>query len=295
MASVFSSLSPSEPRTERSEHYRKLLSFVITNAWMGENMAVENYSEMVPLFSTVDEKIEAVHQAKDEGKHVLVLEKLAKKAGCAIDDNLIEEEWKTIRATFREAARKGDLAACLIIQDLMVEALAVGMYRTFAGDSNQDRESAKVAGQLLDDELRHLDIGVRRINALMEKDSDAVHDSLVWAHSRVMPCLFAMVHNACDFLCAKNIYCKSELAYVEGGELYLDGKPKSDTFINLESLKIAALEHYVGMLDTTGFESRVTNQLISSMAAYEVPGRVDLGIRETLQGRRPAAAEDKCC
>lgn len=270
----------------RSEHYQKLLSFVISNAWMGENMAVENYSEMVPLFSSTAEKIEATRQSKDEGKHVLLLEKLASRIGKGIDRTLIEEEWQTIRSTFREAVEKKDLAACLIIQDLMVEALAIGMYRTFAGPTNADRDAAKVAGQLLDDELRHLDIGVRRIGALLEADSEAVHDSLVWAHSRVMPAVFAMVHNACDFLCSKNVFCKSDLAYVEGGELHLDGAPKSDVFINLESLKIAALEHYVNMLDTSGFSPRTTNQLISSMAAYEIPGRPDLGIKQTLSARQ---------
>jgi fatty aldehyde decarbonylase len=269
----------------RSDHYRKLLCFVVSNAWMGENMAVENYSEMVPLFDSVDEKIEAVHQAKDEAKHILVLEKLGKRAGFDIDHALIEEEWKSIRATFREAVAKRDLAACLIIQDLMVEALAVGMYKTFASSANGDRETAKVAGQLLDDELRHLDIGVRRINALMSSNSEGVHDSLVWAHNRVMPSLFAMVHNACDFLCAKHIYCESEMAYVEGGELYLDGRPRSESFINLEALKLAALEHYVSMLDTTGFERRVANQLVAGMAAYEVPGRLNIGIKEALQSR----------
>ena len=274
---------------QRSEHYRKLLSFVISNAWMGENMAVDNYSEMVTLLSSTEEKLEAVRQSKDEGKHVLLLEKLAARVGGGIDQNLIEDEWQTIRATFREAVAKKDLAACLIIQDLMVEALAIGMYRTFAGPTNADREAAKVAGQLLDDELRHMDVGVRRIHALMKADSDAVHDSLIWAHSRVMPAMFAMVHNACDFLCAKNVYCKSELAYVEGGDLHLDGAPKSDAFINLESLKIAALEHYVNMLDTSGFAPRITNQLVSSMAAYEIPGRPDLGIKQTLVARQSAA------
>lgn len=273
---------------ERGEHYLKLLSFVVSNAWMGENMAVENYSEMVPLFSTVEEKMEAVQQAKDEGKHILLLEKLGKKAGFAINRELIEDEWKTVRASFREAAAKGDLAGCLIIQDLMVEALAVGMYRTFAESRHGDHEAAKVARQLLDDELRHLDIGTRRLNDLIAKDSDAVHDSLVWAHSRVMPALFAMVHNACDFLCSRHVFCKSELAYVEGGQLFLDGKPKTDAFVDLEALKIAALEHYVSMLDTTDFDKRVVNQLVASMAAYEIPGRADLGIAQVLTPGHPA-------
>lgn len=266
--------TPHPPR----DHYLKLLSFVVSNAWTGERMAVENYSEIVPLMPTTDAKIQVVHQARDESKHIVILEKLARVIGFEVDQAMIQEEWQAVRDAFHESAQRGDLAGCLIIQDLMVESLAIGLYTTFASSANGDRDAAKVASQLLDDELRHLQIGVRGINQLIEKDSDAVHDSLVWAHNRVMPNLFAMVHNACNFLCSRKVYCESNMAYVEGGSLHLDGLPQSEEYLNLESLKVAALEHYVEMLHTTGFDSRVANQLIASMAAYEVPGRGALGL-----------------
>jgi hypothetical protein len=32
------------------------------------------------------------------------------------------------------------------------------------------------------------------------------------------------------------------------------------------------------MLDAAGFETKVTNRLIASMASYEVPGRSSIGI-----------------
>ena len=65
---------------KRSDYYLKVLSFVASNAWCGENIAVENYSEMVPLMPTVEAKIEAVHQAKEEAKHILLLEKLGQRS-----------------------------------------------------------------------------------------------------------------------------------------------------------------------------------------------------------------------
>jgi fatty aldehyde decarbonylase len=262
--------TPQIPALPPRDHYLKLLSFVVSNAWAGERMAVDNYSEIVPLLPTTDQKIQVVHQARDESKHILVLEKLARHIGFSVDELLIQREWDGVRSAFHDAAGRGDLAGCLIIQDLMVESLAIGLYSTFASSANGDRETAKTAAQLLDDERRHLEIGVRGIRELLERDPDGVHDSLVWAHNRVMPCLFTMVHNACDFLCSRNIYCKSDMAYVEGGALFLDGRPKGDEYLNLESLKVAALEHYVEMLHTTGFEGRVANPLIASMSAYEV-------------------------
>lgn len=277
-------LTSSEPATgRRSDYYLKVLSFVASNAWCGENMAVQNYSEMVPMMATVEDKIEAVNQAKEEAKHILLLEKLAQRVGFPIDETMLQDDWPKVRATFHEAASKGDLAACLIIQDLMVESLAIGLYSTFADDSNKDVETQRVAAVLLKDEVEHLDIGLRRIRELIASDSEAVHDSLVWAHSRVMPLLFNMVHTACDFLCErKNLPCNSGLAFVQNAVLYLSGKRKGTDFIDLDRLKIASLEHYVAMLDKAGFNAATTNRLVASMAAYEVPGRGDLGISHVL-------------
>jgi fatty aldehyde decarbonylase len=274
---------------KRSDYYLKVLSFVASNAWCGENIAVENYSEMVPLMPTVEAKIEAVHQAKEEAKHILLLEKLAQRLGFPIDETMLQDDWPKVRATFHEAAQKGDLAACLIIQDLMIESLAVGIYSTFANEDNKDVETQRVAAALLKDEIDHLDIGLRRIGEQLAIDSEGVHDSLVWAHNRIMPCLFNMVHTACDFLCdRKDVPCEAEMAFVQDGVLHLSGERKGSDYIDLDRLKITSLEHYVAMLDRAGFNLATTNQLIASMSAYEVPGRTDLGIRHVLQPK-PAA------
>lgn len=249
----------------RSEGYLKLLSFVASNARQGEIMAIENYGEMVHLMPTTDSKIETVHQAKEECKHILLLEKLGKNVGFPIDESMVEPQWANVRQHFHEAARKKNLAGCLIIQDLMVESLAIGLYKVFSSTANGDPDTHAVAVNLLKDEMDHLQIGVRRIKELMAQDSDAVHDTLVWAHHKVMPHLFEMVHQSCDFLCRnKNLDCD----VVDKGEVYID----------LDLLKVASLEHYVQMLDEAEFEPKVTNQLIASMASYEVPGRTNIGL-----------------
>ena len=53
-------------------------------------------------------------------------------------------------------------------------------------------------------------------------------------------------------------------------------KPSSE--IDLELLKITALQHYVGMLDKAQFDRKLTDQLVASMTSYEIPGRVSLGL-----------------
>jgi fatty aldehyde decarbonylase len=249
----------------RSEGYLKLLSFVASNARQGEIMAIENYGEMVHLMPTTDSKIETVHQAKEECKHILLLEKLGKHVGFPIDESMVEPQWANVRQYFHEAARKKNLAGCLIIQDLMVESLAIGLYKVFASAANGDPDTKAVAVNLLKDEMDHLQIGVRRIKDLMAQDSEAVHDTLVWAHHKVMPYLFDMVHQSCNFLCQyKDLDC--------------DIVDKGDVYIDLDLLKVASLEHYVQMLDEAEFDPKVTNQLIASMASYEVPGRTNIGL-----------------
>jgi fatty aldehyde decarbonylase len=261
---------PVPPPFHRSEDYLRLLSFVVSNARKGEIMAIENYGEMVHLMPDTDTKIETVHQAKEECKHILLLEKLAKTIGFPIAETMIEPQWANVRETFHEAARKKDLAACLIIQDLMVESLAIGLYKLFASEANGDTETQAVAANLLKDELDHLEIGIRRIQSLMEQDSDAVHDALVWAHHKVMPNLFEMVHQSCNFLCNNH-------------SLDCDTVDKGSTYIDLEALKITALEHYVAMLDKANFNMKITNQLIAGMASYEVPGRSSIGLGDCLK------------
>ena len=245
----------------RSPDYLRLLSYVTSNARQGEIMAIENYSDMVPLAATVEEKIETVKQAHEECKHIVLLEKLAADVGFPIDPEVVQPAWAGVREHFQAAARKGDLAACLIIQDLMVESLAIAMYRSFASAANGDPETARVAEKLLADELEHLDIGIRRIQALMAADEDAVHDSLVQAHHRVMPLMFEMVHHACDWICEKN-------------GLDCDTVDKGSVGIDLDMLKVEAFEHYLSMLDEAGFRRGVVNALIASMAAYEPDERV---------------------
>jgi fatty aldehyde decarbonylase len=253
------------PAFPRSDDYLRLLSFVVSNARKGEIMAIENYGEMVHMMPDTDSKIETVHQAKEECKHILLLEKLAKTIGFPIVETMIEPQWANVRQAFHDAARKNDLAACLIIQDLMVESLAIGLYKLFASAANGDTETQGVAANLLKDELDHLDIGIKRIKGLMEQDSDAVHDALVWAHHKVMPNLFEMVHESCNFLCNNH-------------SLDCDTVDKGTTSIDLDMLKITSLEHYIAMLDAAGFETKVTNRLIASMASYEVPGRSSIGL-----------------
>jgi len=269
---------------ERDDGYFNLLSYIVSNAIAGEVMAIENYSEMVHLMPTVEAKIEAVHQAVEECKHILLLSKLGNTLDFGVQRRIVEPQWNNIRKHFSAAVNKKDLPACLIIQDLMTETMAIMLYTTLSRETDTDPQTASVAANILQDELDHLEIGTKRLQDFMARDSEAVHDSLVWAHHRVMPELFGMISTSCYFLC-------DELS-LDCGSLRL-----SSIKTDIESLKIEALERYIKTLDGVGFNPSVTNPLIASMSAYEGMERLVVGARDGSGAECCASdsAKGKCC
>ncbi len=238
--------------------YTELLSYVMSNAVAGEIMAVENYSDMVSLFETVDEKLEAVEQARDEGRHIRQLTALGKRLNFEVKQTIIEPEWKAIRSVFRQAVANQDLPACLIIQDLMTESMAIVLYQTLSGDNEveTDELTATVTGAILADELRHLSIGIERLRQLRAVDSYSVDQALKWAHPLVMSQLFSSVSTDCDTLC-------DELS-VDCGDL----DPLS-VGADLDLIRARAATQYMEALDAVGFPSEVTGPLMAQLASLE--------------------------
>ena len=138
-------------RHGKDQRYFDLMAYIVSNTISGEIMAVENYSEMVPLMATTDAKIETVKQALEETKHIKMLASLGKRLDYAIKTEIIEPQWRKIREHFSTAVKKKNLASCLIIQDLMTETMAIVLYKTLQRDTDPD--TAQVASLILVDEL----------------------------------------------------------------------------------------------------------------------------------------------
>jgi fatty aldehyde decarbonylase len=248
----------------KDKRYFDLMAYIVSNTISGEIMAVENYSEMVPLMGTTDAKIETVKQAVEESKHIKMLASLGKRLDYPVKTEIVEPQWRNIRAHFSAAVKKKNLPACLIIQDLMTETMAIVLYKTLGRGTDPD--TAQVAGLILADELEHLGIGARRIKEMLTEDPDTVHDALVWAHHKVMPELFSMISTSCHSLCA-------ELS-VDCGGIGLDS-----IATDIEMLRVEALDAYMETLDMVGFDHKVTMPLIASMSSYGVQPKADLRLR----------------
>jgi fatty aldehyde decarbonylase len=250
--------------SERSSGYYNLLSYIVSNAISGEIMAVENYSEMVLLMQDSPSRVATNHQAWEECKHILQLGSLARKLGFNVEKRIVEPQWKEIRRHFSAAVTKKNLAASLIIQDLMTETMAILLYRILGNEKKTDVDTAKIAANILRDELDHLEIGIARIRALLAENSSDVHDALVWAHHRVMPELISMISTSCHFLCD---VLKLDCASLSLAEIKTD----------IDSIRADALEQYVDTLERVGFDPKVVNPLIASMSAFEGMKNMKIG------------------
>ncbi|MBI1889571.1 MAG: long-chain fatty aldehyde decarbonylase [Burkholderiales bacterium] len=248
----------------KDKRYFDLMAYIVSNTISGEIMAVENYSEMVPIMPNTDAKIETVKQATEESKHIKMLASLGKRLNYPVKTEIVEPQWRNIRNIFSQAVRKKDLASCLIIQDLMTETMAIVLYRVLCRDT--DPETTQVAGLILEDELEHLEIGINRIKAMIAEDSDGVHDSLIWAHHKVMPELFSMISTSCHALC---------------GELQVDcgGIGLDSIRTDIEALRVEALDTYMETLEKVGFDDKVTMPLIAGMSSYGVQPKGDISLR----------------
>lgn len=272
-----------QQRHGKDDRYFDLMAYIVSNAVAGEIMAVDNYSEMVPLWTDTDKKIETARQAFEETKHIRMLSSLGRRLDFKVEQRIVEPQWLHIRKHFSAAVKKGDLAACLIIQDLMTETMAIVLYRVLQRDT--DKDTSDLAKAILSDELEHLGIGTQRLKAMLAEDPEGVHDSLVWAHHRVMPELFSMISTSCHSLC---------------GELGVNcaGIGLDSIRTDIEALRVEALDTYMETLDMVGFDIKVTTPLIASMSSYGAVPSADLRLASPQGNTQQAgscSSSRECC
>ena len=240
--------------------YRNLMSYIVSNAAAGEITAVENYAAMLPLMPDVDQKLRTLQQANEESRHLRMLQGLGREQGFTVLRDSVEPEWRAIRAAFREAAAREDLVACLLIQEVMVETMAIVLYRMLTRQDVTDPSTVKIAEAILRDELEHLDTGVDQLRTLVAAEPAAALAALEWCHDRVMPELFSLATTECERLCDDlGVDCGSlDLATIEA---------------DLYDIRSDAADRYIETLDRIGFDANRIHGIVASMSAFQAePG-----------------------
>ena len=222
------------PAISRDLVFTDMLSYAIT----GELIGMANYADMVRLLDDPSEQIDAVQHAATEMRHAEAFRKVAHKNGHFPLVNLQAQGWRDVRAAFRSYADAGDLTACLIIQEVMLESFAVSLYHAVAEVA--DLDLAAVFKAIGDEEEGHVDHAVRELRAVLLQDRDAFESKVEQLNDEVMRHLAHMLAGRDDTgpcgLCQG--HCLKEAVATVG--------------MNRRELRGRALNQYLRTLDEIG-------------------------------------------
>ena len=167
--------------------YADLLSQAIT----GELVGMANYAMLAGLYDDPARQIEAVRHAASELGHSERFRRVAREIGVAPIVNPGAIRWKGVRDSFKRHAAAGDLVACLIIQEIMLESIAVALYGALA--EVDEPALAAVFGATAAEEEEHVSHALVELRAAFEADPEGFEDKLEGLHDEVMHDLALML------------------------------------------------------------------------------------------------------
>jgi len=145
-----------------------VVSDLFSQAITGELIGMSNFASLAGTIEDPHEKMEAVEHADSERQHAEGFMGYATKMGLKININLNGEYWRSVREVFLSYARKNDFIACLIIQEVMLEAFAVSMY-TDVGNALED-EAGRLFLSIADEERGHMDHSTELLREELQKN-----------------------------------------------------------------------------------------------------------------------------
>lgn len=171
----------------RSGVYADILSQAVT----GELIGMANYAAMAELCRTVEDIEDAVQHAHSERAHAVAFRRAAEGIGVQVIEDLQAPYWRRVREAFLRHVRAGDLSACLIIQELMLESFAVSMYEAVAEVT--DGKLSQAFRVIAKEEEGHLQHALDELAPEFERDPAGFTAKVHGLHEEVMTILAEMV------------------------------------------------------------------------------------------------------
>jgi fatty aldehyde decarbonylase len=175
----------------RPEEYRAVFADILSQAVTGELIGMANYAAMAQLYDDGPGQIDAVEHAFNERGHARSFERAARDLGVSVISDVSAPYWRRIREAFLRHVQQRDLEACLIIQEVMLEAFAVSMYHA-VGDV-ADGKLGEVFHAIGAEEEGHLEHSIEELRESLEKDRAAFEGKVERLHNEVMTVLAEMV------------------------------------------------------------------------------------------------------
>ncbi|WP_287129890.1 aldehyde oxygenase (deformylating) [Candidatus Cyanaurora vandensis] len=148
----------------------------------GEAQAVHNYEQLAELIPAEAETLRKL--AAMENRHRAGFTACGRNLQVEPDMAFAKRFFQSLEDNFRVAADTGDLAACLVIQSLIIECFAIAAYNIYIPVA--DEFARRITENVVKDEYLHLNFGQEylqrnfdQIKAGVER-ANAVNLPLVW-------------------------------------------------------------------------------------------------------------------
>lgn len=174
-----------------SDAQRRVYADVLSQAVTGELIGMANYAAMAELCPSVEELEDAVEHAYNEHTHAVAFRRAAQDLGVEVIEDINAPYWRRIREAFLGHVHAGDLSACMIIQELMLETFAVSMYEAVADVSGGKLSRAfRAIGA---EEEGHLEHALQELAPEYQRDREGFERKVQALHEQVMTILAEMV------------------------------------------------------------------------------------------------------
>jgi len=217
---------------------RDLYADILSQAITGELIGMANYAAMVELCPDAASQIDAVEHSFNERGHAAAFEQVARDLEVPVIIDPGATYWARIRRAFLGHVRAGDLSACLIVQELMLESFAVSMYDAVA--NAVEGRMSDVFRAIAREEESHLQHALDELAPEFRADPDAFEAKVGRLHDEVMTLLAEMV--AARDPAGHCGLCRGECAK---GALHHIG-------LSAAELRGRALNYYLRVLDRLG-------------------------------------------
>lgn len=236
-----------------TKEYCDVFSDILSQSVTGELIGMLNFASLAGVVDDVEEMMEAVEHADSERSHAEAFTNAAKQMGVDIIVDIEAPYWHRIRTAFLKWAERGDMIACFIIQEIMLESFAVSMYDAVSEVAKGDL--AELYSNIADEEREHLEHAVDILQEELRKDPIGFTQKVHEIHEDVMTVLGEMV-------------AKDDI----GGECGLcHGTCVKETMhhidLSITDLRGRALNFYLSSLDRIGLPGEETLIWVANLPA----------------------------
>jgi fatty aldehyde decarbonylase len=182
---------------------------ILAQAVTGEMIGSLNYATLADLYAQEDERQEALKHSADERAHAARFSAVAQDLNLAVSGDTTAPYWKRIGLAFLSRASGGDLIACIVAQEVMLESFAVATYELIGQVA--PGKLGSIFSTIAREEGEHVVHAVSTLQVERNRDPQAFDQKVREVHEEVMTTLAEMVaredHNGhcglCSGSCAK--------------------------------------------------------------------------------------------